>query len=208
MYSLTIRNDADNAKAGDLARRVTTARKNGETLLAHLLQPVKEAKARLDGVFLPEIAKMKNGEIAVKDKIAAYLQEQSRIRMEAARKEGEERERIAAEHRRKAAEADNQKERERLEALADKQDEKRENIIVPSYAPPAKVAGIATYETWNAEVTDLRELVQAWLDGRVPDDVIEPNMVALNRIAKALKGATKLPGVKAVSETTVSARKV
>ncbi len=55
-------------------------------------------------------------------------------------------------------------------------------------------------------MTDLRALARAIGEGAAPEAVIEPNLKALNRMAAALKGALKLPGVEVRRKVIVSGR--
>ena len=53
-------------------------------------------------------------------------------------------------------------------------------------------------ESWSAEVDDLMALVVAVASRTQPITLLLPNTVALNQMARALKGAMALPGVRAV----------
>jgi len=50
-------------------------------------------------------------------------------------------------------------------------------------------------DNWKAEVTDIRALMQAIIDGKAPLDLLQPNPTRLNQMARALKGAAMIPGV-------------
>ena len=70
-------------------------------------------------------------------------------------------------------------------------------VAVPSSVP--KVAGISYRETWSADVTDLKALVQAVAAGKAPLDYLQANTVAINQAARSLKTELNLiPGLKAV----------
>jgi hypothetical protein len=60
--------------------------------------------------------------------------------------------------------------------------------------------GAATRRTWSAEVFDLIALAKAAAEGKVSMEAIEPNTTFLNGMARALKGALAIPGVKAVEK--------
>ncbi len=61
-----------------------------------------------------------------------------------------------------------------------------------------KISGISYKEDWTAEVTDKK---------LVPLEYLEPNMKALEAIAKATKGAIQIPGVKFIKGKIVAASK-
>ena len=100
---------------------------------------------------------------------------------------------------------------EATEAEAEGDTERAEAVLngggttAVSLAPTAKPEGVSFRENWRCEVTNLRQLVEAYLDGKVPEDVICADMKVLNASARALKGSLNWPGVKAVKTTSVAA---
>lgn len=70
----------------------------------------------------------------------------------------------------------------------------------------AKVSGVASVERWHAEVADKAALVAyvaahpEWLS------LVEPNAAGLNALARSQRGELRIPGVRAVSERSVSVR--
>jgi hypothetical protein len=65
----------------------------------------------------------------------------------------------------------------------------------------------ATYERrqWKVkEITDVKALAQAMIDGRVPDNVLLPNLSALNSLVKA--GLRDIPGVVVYEEVSIVTR--
>lgn len=71
-------------------------------------------------------------------------------------------------------------------------------IIIPNTTPKAGISG-AIRELWSAEVYDLPALLQAIVSGKASMGLIEPNMTALNGMARALHENMIIPGVSAVS---------
>lgn len=80
-------------------------------------------------------------------------------------------------------------------------------VVAPvRVAPLAKADGVSFRETWRAEVTDLIDLVK-WCGTR-PDMIpllLQPNQTGLNQLARTQKQNMSIPGVRAVSDKTVSA---
>lgn len=79
-------------------------------------------------------------------------------------------------------------------------------------APPASIEkaaaqGVSFRENWKAEVEDIYLLCQYAVENPDYLNLVEANMQALNTMAKGLKGNLKIPGVKAVCEKVLSARK-
>jgi len=77
-------------------------------------------------------------------------------------------------------------------------------VQVPVFTPPVrqveKAEGLSFRDNWKAEVTDLLALVQAVADGKASLNCLEPNMVTLNGLARALKAQMRVPGVEAKNE--------
>lgn len=159
---------------------------------------------------------------------AAAEAEARRIQEEAAAKERErlaaiERERAAGneaaakEAERVAREEAEAAERAAAEARA-KADAAQAEIEVADVAPvlpmvaPAKADGISNRQTWKAEVTDLKALVSAAAAGLARGDTnllgyLQANEKALGQVAKALKGAASIPGVRIYAEDGIAVRR-
>jgi hypothetical protein len=79
-------------------------------------------------------------------------------------------------------------------------------VAMPITLPKAQADGISMKINWRVKVTNLRALVKAVAEGRADLGLIQANMMALNGMARALKGTMTIPGVRAVSEMSVAAR--
>lgn len=80
--------------------------------------------------------------------------------------------------------------------------------IQPTFQRSASVS--KPIEKWSAEVqgaAGFLALVKAVAKGEQPVSLLEPNMVALNGMARSLKDTMNIPGVKAVCEHIASARR-
>jgi hypothetical protein len=69
-------------------------------------------------------------------------------------------------------------------------------VVVESAIPAG--FGAATRRTWGAEVYDKLALVKAVAEGKAPLEAVEAAMPVLNGLARSLKGALSVPGVRAV----------
>ena len=189
-------------------KKITAAEKG-------ILEPVERAGAILRG------------------SIGKYTQEQERIRREEERRVREEavrieRERIVEEASQREARRKEEEEK-RLEVATEAESfgateeeihhilEGDEDIPQEWTAPPPVATprvqptfqatkGVSTREVWSAQVTSIRVLAHAVGTGNAAPNLIQPNMVALNGLARSLKGAMNVPGVKAVAETTTAVR--
>ena len=157
--------------------------------------------------------------------MGAWEQEQQRQRRaaeeaaqrERERLEAEERTRVAAEQARLQREAED---RQLAEAAAAEQRGDAEAaarligapvevptvaarpVFVPvaPVAPPPAAAGVSFRDTWTAVVDDFSALVKAVAADQAPITVLQANQTALNGLARSLKAALKLSGVRAVRE--------
>ena len=120
--------------------------------------------------------------------------EQERKRREAERKLNEEAQRKAQELA--EANGDSEEAKELIAATPP--------VIVPKATP--KVEGVSYVERWSAEITDLKALCLAVGQGKQPLTLIQANLPALNGMARSLKTAMQIPGVKAIVTRDVSRR--
>lgn len=187
----------------------------------------KTAVAQRDGLKAPFLEADK----AYSKAMGAYEQEQERIRCEAEeaarrdreRLEREEAERVRSEQARLTKEEEDRRLAEAAAAEARGDTETAARIIEapvetptvaarPVFVPVAPVApapvvkGLSFRDNWKAEVTDVMALVRAVAKGEQPITLLEPHMPALNQMARALKQAMNVPGVKAKNERISSQR--
>jgi hypothetical protein len=148
----------------------------------------KEALSQKDKYFKPLV----NAERLIKSKIGEFLVIEERKRKEAEDKLRREADKKREELERKAEEAAaNGK-----ESKAEQYQEKANNVVAPTLAPTVeKVEGISFRENWYAEVTDINLL---------PKTYMLPDMVKLNKFAKAMKDSVAVPGVTFKCEKIVS----
>lgn len=78
-------------------------------------------------------------------------------------------------------------------------------IILPDLE---NAEGVYNVETWFCEIVNFMQLIKAVADGKVPSEVLEPSMSALNKAAKALRDEFKIPGCIAVKKTDYRIRTV
>lgn len=153
----------------------------------------KEACAQKKKVEAPLV----EGENIINPALAAYDTEIERKRMaeqrrleEEAKKRAEDEQIAAAEH------AEKQGDKVAAEAIISAPVE-----VAPIIQPVApRPDGISYREYWSAQVTDLFALVKAVATGQQPVTLLQPDQVALNKMATALKGAMIIPGVRPVCE--------
>lgn len=178
----------------------------------------KEAVAAKKKVEAP----VADAEAIVKRGMGTYQLEQERVAREAAEVARKERERLEAEARaregaerkrlereaedRRLAEASEAEARGDAETAARLLDAPLEPVFVapaaPVFMPPpapetAKVEGVSFRESWDFELVDERNL---------PREYLTPDLKKIGAVVRAMKGETKIPGVRVWSTKTVAAR--
>jgi len=90
-------------------------------------------------------------------------------------------------------------------ALASGNDEKAAAIAAKPYIPA--VAGLSFPKRWHGEVTDFLAFLTGVIDGRLPPEAVEVNLVWLNAQARAKKSEDLgIPGARGVKETSSAVR--
>jgi hypothetical protein len=93
--------------------------------------------------------------------------------------------------------------KERHQKEEDLRNETGMELILPD---GAKVEGVFLRMEYKTEITDMKELCRAVADGKVPEDYVVPNMKLLNDMARNLKTALCVPGVKVIETPDVTIR--
>lgn len=199
-------------------------------LLQDIDEPLKlaetETKSKLSA-FIAEQDRLRREEEA---RAAA---EQRRLQLEQIRLENEARQKAEAEARaiNEAARRKAEEEQEAALQLAEAQGatvEEIEAIITaplvveevapapvyveaPRYVPPPpppppieKAKGVVSREIWSGEVTDMKLLCAAIGRGEASVNLVTPNMAAINGLARIERAGLRIPGLKAVVNTSVA----
>jgi hypothetical protein len=208
----------------DKARAFVITTQETLELAANALKGIKGLRAEIEEVFGPNIKRWFDGhraavaerkkveeplteaESIIKRNISGYQQEQERIRQEEER-----RLRLVAEE---AARQQRARELADLEATKPTVEEyvavaERPLEVAPIYAAPTvqKVQGVSSRESWKAEVTDLGALIGFVAQNRQYVNLLEANTTAVNAMARSLKSAMSIPGIKVYNEAVVSVRR-
>jgi len=201
--ALTVVDDRAYITAGDLLIDIKGLRKQIDDTFDPVIKKAHEAHkaavAAKKGVEAPLV----QAEDIIKAGMGTYNREKEhRLREQQAR--------LAAERRKQEEEA-RLAEAVALESAGDAEVTEAvlaQPIIVPVVKIPneARVAGISHRENWRAEVVDVLALVKFIAQRPEFVNLVQPNMPALNSLAKAQRSALNVPGVRAVSESVVAAR--
>jgi len=197
--------DADSSiRAGEELLLIKAAREEVETIFGPVVRKAYEAhkaavmaRARVEEPLI-------EAEKRIKFAMGAYELEQRRIAAETER----------IERARLEREAERARDMELILAKSEGasaieiEEIARRPLPVPSVAlrpPHGRPSGVSVRENWKAVVDDKLKLVR--YAGSNPDhlNLVEPNTVALNQLARALKSAMNIPGVRVVKEAIVAA---
>ena len=191
--------EADYKRLGQWLRSIREERSAQEARRKECTQPIHSVWKALNGFLgrpvksLEEADRLANAKLNVFDQKREAERREREAKIRAIQDEEARRAKEAAEQAAKAAEEKGDQE------LAQ---EIRENVQLPIPAVIAprvtpKVEGIRTSQTWKAEVVDLAQ---------VPDEFIDrvPKMRVLDALAKDRKGSNPPPGVRFVPATTRS----
>jgi hypothetical protein len=95
--------------------------------------------------------------------------------------------------------------KERHQKEEDLRNETGMELILPD---GAKVEGVFLRMEYKVETTDIKELCRAVADGKVPEGYVIPNTKLLNDMARNLKTALCIPGVKVIETPDVTIRTI
>jgi hypothetical protein len=188
-----VANAGDYQVAGIELQRVKGAQKRLDDLRKSMTKPLDAAKKAIMDFFRTPEDKLARAESGIKRAMIGYQSEQDRKRREeqarvdeAARKE---RERLAAQAQKAAASG----KVERAEQL----EQRASAVVAPVISrEPPKVIGVQTREVWKFEVTN---------PDLVPRQFLSVDDSKIRKVVGALKGDTKIDGVRIWSERAIAA---
>jgi hypothetical protein len=200
-FTVTSRDDAEVVSIkvkgiSDLRKRIVEHHK-----------PIKQSLDAAKKVVLAQeqklLAPLDSAESIYKSKYATWYQaDQEEKRREQLRLEAEARKK---DEERRLAEATELQRAGRREEANDLLEEPPPDIQVRVPEQP-KVKGLATVETWKAEVVDLHKLVCYIAEDPRFMNLIGPMMVEVNALARAMKDNLKIPGLRVYKDVSVSRR--
>lgn len=200
--SVSIVDKASHEAALDVLRRLNGIEKwiRDEVYKApkKLMHDAHKEMCRAEESMLAPIVKAK---ALLSSRITTYTAaERRRAEEEAAKRQAEERKAAEARQLQEAVAADNAGDA----ALAD--DILNAEPDIPLVIPEAQIAeSDGERETWSAELVSMEALVRHVLETQ-QWELLEPNMKNLNALARALKKAMRIPGVRSVPKTSVVVR--
>ncbi len=213
----TIDSTAMYEASADELRSIKRRLKELEDTRMAMTRPLDESKKRIMDLFRRPLEILSEAETVIKQSRLKFERaEAERVRRENAEREAA----AAAERARLQAEADaaakaaeeaaaegNFELAASMQVHADIAQSTAEVVVAPRVEPAApKSAGVSKRKQWSADVHDLHALVKHVAERPDLIGLLLPNQKALNDMAKALKGAMTIPGVRATDKEIVSVR--
>lgn len=196
--ALVVADQASLDAAGAFLRRVASAKKAVEAKLKPAVDAAHAAHKSLTALRSELTAPLDAARAAVEPKVIAYQDaERRRLAEEAAAEAARRRAAAEAEIMAAAMQAEAEGQPEAAAAILD---ETPIVIAAPAVVAP-RTEGVSVRETWKAEVFDFAALV-----ANGDPAYLLPNQSALDGIARALKGAARVPGVRFVAVRSTSVR--
>lgn len=217
--------------ATDEVRSITARKKALNEQRLAITRPLDEAKKQVMALFDPALTLLDEADKIIRGKMISYTSEQERLRkIEQARLDA-----IAAEERRKQQEeaeaarkvaaeaqarADAAAEAGNMQAAAAAMEVAEQSasaaataemvaavIVAPTAVSAApQVKGVSGAKVWRGEVTDKAALVRYVAAHPEFLDLIEPNTTAINQIAKAMKQACPVEGIRVFQDQQLRVR--
>lgn len=203
--AMTVVNRETHRAALEAHKQLTLARRNVLDLFEDPKRKAHEAHRAVCGAEKRLLDPIDAAIKVIDGKCTSYETEQKRI-ADDKRRELEEQQRKEEEDRRiaEAAAAENAGDHEIAETILDD---------APLILPPvhvesqvAKVEGVSTRTTYRAEVVNLVELCRYIVAHPQFVNLVQANGPALNSLARAQRDALRIPGVRAVQETSRAVR--
>jgi hypothetical protein len=190
--SYAVANAEEYAAAGEDLKRVKGAKDRLERLRKSMTQPIDAAKKAIMDFFRGPSDQLDRAESQIKRSMIAFSNEQDRLRREeqARAEESARKERLRLEAQANKAEASG-----KVEKAAALQ-QRAATVVAPVIErTPPKVIGVSTREVWKFEVTD---------PAQVPREYLTVDESKIRRVVGALKGDTKIAGVRVWSEKALA----
>lgn len=203
--SLTITTQEHCIQCGDLLRTVKKAYTKLEAIRKDTVKPINDAKAKIQGLFKPDLDKYQKAERLLKSAIGVYQAEQEKIRQAEQEKirlkvakEEEKRKKILAEQAERAAKKGDLERAESLQEQAE-----TFHKPVPIIPVAHKVQGISYSTTWKAKPAGGASGYDMEL---LPIEFHLPNQKMLDAQAKATNKLRPVPGVEFFEHKTMNVR--
>lgn len=199
---LDVTDEETQGQVGDLVKMMGHRRKKLEDKRISLVQPLNGVVNEINALFKPPRDRIDEIVTIAKKKMKRFAQAQAALANEKARQEREEAERERKEAA-DLAEALRKKAGIEAEPIAQAVVREAEKKVEKAFKPEAsKVAvtrgresSVIVTKTWKGKVVDMMAIAKGVAEGRLPLSVIEPNMTAIQGLARETKRAQVVDGI-------------
>jgi hypothetical protein len=206
-HAIEIRDQATYEAAVELGRAIKDLRTEAEAHHRPVIQAALEAHRKALEAYRRIDEPLKAAEAEIKRRIAAWTAEQERLRIEAERRAREEAEQLQAEALEAQIEALEAAGAEPEVVQAVIRQAEAMPVMAPRVPAPPKPQGVAMRKACKAQVVSLSDLIRWVAANPTHENLLQPNMPALNALARAQGSNLLIPGVRVVIEETVSLRR-
>ncbi len=199
---LDIVDEETQGQVGDLVKMMNHRRKKLEDKRISLVQPLNGVVNEINALFKPPRDRIDVIVGQAKKKMNTFAKAQVALANEAAKQKREEAERERKEAA-ELAEALRKKAGQEAEPIAQVVVEQAEKKVEEAAKPEAskvrvsrgREASVAVTKTWKGKVVDMMALVKGVAEGRLPLSIIEPNMAAIQGLARQTERAQVVDGI-------------
>ena len=199
---LDVTDEETQGQVGDLVKMMGHRRRKLEDKRISLVKPLSGVVNEINALFKPPRDRIDEIVTIAKKKMKRFAQAQAALANERAKQEREEaeRERKEAED---LAEVLRKKAGVEAEPIAQAVVREAEKKVEKAFKPEAsKVAvtrgresSVIVTKTWKGKVVDMMAIAKGVAEGRLPLSVIEPNMTAIQGLARETKNAQVVDGI-------------
>lgn len=211
LEGMEVIDEESQGSVGDLVKMMNHRRKKLEDKRTSLVAPLNKVVKDINEMFkaprdrIDEILKLARG------KLNKFARAQQAIADEAKRLEREE-----AERERREAQELAEKLRQKTEGEGEMvaialETQAEANVVVakkPARVPVSRgrESSVSVKKTWKCEVTNLVDMCLAIGEGRLPVTLVEPQMQALNDLARNIGEAREVSGIRIYEDITTAVR--
>jgi hypothetical protein len=181
----------------DLRRSIQLQLKKVKAAKTAMRKPIADGLKEIDSFFKPPIDQLEAALRATKEKLDEYARVQASIAFGKAKAEAE----LAREAETAAKKAADELRKSGADEVADvieKQAsmniERAEAAATKTESVRGKKAQLVTVRTWKAQVFSVKDICKAIGNGRLPTDLVDVNMKALNEMARTIAEEKEMPG--------------
>ena len=199
---LDVTDEETQGQVGDLVKMMAHRRRKLEDKRISLVKPLSGVVNEINALFKPPRDRIDEIVTIAKGKMKRFAQAQAALANEKARQERE----TAERERREAADlAEVLRKKAGIEAepiaqaVVAEAEKKVEKAFKPEASKVAVTRGqessVIVTKTWKGKVVDMMAIAKGVAEGRLPLSVIEPNMSAIQGLARETKRAQVVDGI-------------